>query len=90
MSQKTKTTTELSLTKEELQQKNEELEAARSAAEKAENARDIFLANMSHELRTPINTILGLNELILRLSDRGYREQNDGCCLCAEWITDRE
>ncbi len=64
MGQKTK----LSLTKEELQQKNEELEAARNAAEKAENARDIFLANMSHELRTPINTILGLNELILRES----------------------
>ncbi len=67
MSQETKKT-KLSLTQEELQQKNEELEAARSAVEKAENARDIFLANMSHELRTPINTILGLNELILRES----------------------
>ena len=54
------------MTKEELHQKNQELEAARNAVEKAENARDIFLANMSHELRTPINTILGLNELILR------------------------
>ena len=60
--------TELSMTREELQQKNEELQAARNAVEKAENARDIFLANMSHELRTPINTILGLNELILRES----------------------
>lgn len=60
--------TELSLTIEELRQKNKELEAARNAVEKAENARDIFLANMSHELRTPINTILGLNELILRES----------------------
>ena len=39
-----------------------------SAVEKAEGARDIFLANMSHELRTPINTILGLNELIIRES----------------------
>ncbi|MDE7198325.1 MAG: response regulator [Lachnospiraceae bacterium] len=72
MSQETKKTaakgTELSLAQETLQQKNEELEAARNAAEKAENARDIFLANMSHELRTPINTILGLNELILRES----------------------
>lgn len=72
MSQETKKTAakemELSSTQEELQQKNEELRAARSAAEKAENARDIFLANMSHELRTPINTILGLNELILRES----------------------
>lgn len=43
-----------------------ELKAAKSAAQKAEGARDIFLANMSHQLRTPINTMLGLNELILR------------------------
>ncbi|MCX4341311.1 MAG: ATP-binding protein [Lachnospiraceae bacterium] len=73
MGQETKKTTakkgtELSQAKEALQQKNEELEAAKSAVEKAEYARDIFLANMSHELRTPINTILGLNELILRES----------------------
>lgn len=58
----------LSKVQEQLQQKNVELEAAMNAAEKAEGARDIFLANMSHELRTPINTILGLNELILRES----------------------
>lgn len=58
----------LSQAKEQLQQKNEALVAAMNAAEKAEGARDIFLANMSHELRTPINTILGLNELILRES----------------------
>lgn len=51
--------------KKQLEQKNVELEEAINAAEKA---RDIFLANMSHELRTPINTILGLNELILRES----------------------
>lgn len=60
--------TELSQVKEALQQKEAELETAKSAAEKAEYARDIFLANMSHELRTPINTMLGLNELILRES----------------------
>lgn len=59
---------ELSAAEEVLQQKNVELETAKSAVEKAEKARDIFLANMSHELRTPINTILGLNELILRES----------------------
>ncbi len=38
------------------------------AMKQAEHTRDLFLANMSHELRTPINTILGLNELILRES----------------------
>ena len=73
MGQETKKTTankgtELSQAKEALQQRDVELETAKSAVEKAEKARDIFLANMSHELRTPINTILGLNELILRES----------------------
>lgn len=29
-------------------------------------SKDTFFANMSHELRTPINTIIGLNEMILR------------------------
>lgn len=61
--------------KKQLEQKNIELEEAISAAEKANGARDIFLANMSHELRTPINTILGLNELIIRESqDEAIKE----------------
>lgn len=61
--------------KKELEQKNVELEKAITAIEKAESARDVFLANMSHELRTPINTILGLNELILRESqDEAIKE----------------
>lgn len=61
--------------KEELERKNVELEKAINAARKADSARDIFLANMSHELRTPINTILGLNELIIRESqDEAIKE----------------
>lgn len=61
--------------KKQLEQKNIELEEAISAAKKAKGARDIFLANMSHELRTPINTILGLNELIIRESqDEAIKE----------------
>lgn len=61
--------------KKQLEQKNIELEEAISAAKKANGARDIFLANMSHELRTPINTILGLNELIIRESqDEAIKE----------------
>ncbi len=45
-------------------QKSEELEAV-------SRSKDDFFANMSHEIRTPINTIIGLNEMILReeLSD---------------------
>ncbi len=44
------------------------LEDARAEANKANNAKSIFLANMSHEIRTPINSILGMNEMILRES----------------------
>ena len=34
--------------------------------EKIAHSKDAFFANMSHEIRTPINTIIGLNEMILR------------------------
>ncbi len=35
-------------------------------AEQMNASQNAFFANMSHEIRTPINTILGLNEMILR------------------------
>lgn len=34
--------------------------------EKLSKSKDAFFTNMSHEIRTPINTIIGLNEMILR------------------------
>ncbi len=34
--------------------------------EQIARSKDTFFANMSHEIRTPINTIIGLNEMILR------------------------
>lgn len=34
--------------------------------EKVGKSKDAFFASMSHEIRTPINSIIGLNELILR------------------------
>lgn len=34
--------------------------------EQIARSKDAFFANMSHEIRTPINTIIGLNEMILR------------------------
>ena len=36
----------------------------------ANQAKSDFLANMSHEIRTPINAVLGMNEMILRESQR--------------------
>jgi PAS domain S-box-containing protein len=47
-----------------LQEKNIELESARSVAEKANLAKSDFLSSMSHELRSPLNAILGFAQLM--------------------------
>jgi len=47
-----------------LQEKNVELENARSVAEKANLAKSEFLSSMSHELRSPLNAILGFAQLM--------------------------
>jgi len=47
-----------------------ELEKAKQEAENANNAKSQFLARMSHEIRTPINAIFGMNEMIIRESEK--------------------
>ncbi len=48
---------------DELLQRQSELAIA------ANRAKSAFLSNMSHEIRTPINSILGMNEMVLRESE---------------------
>ena len=44
------------------------LEEEKENAEKASREKTAFLSNLSHEIRTPINSILGMDEVILRES----------------------
>ncbi len=58
---------------EDIADNNDQLMAKTLAAKKAQReaqeasqSKSSFLANMSHEIRTPINTIMGMDEMILR------------------------
>ena len=49
----------------------EEIRQARDEAERASTAKSRFLSNMSQQILTPINTIMGMNEMIMREDAKG-------------------
>ena len=48
------------------EEERKRVEEQNKEIEKISKSKNRFFANMSHEIRTPINTIIGLNEMILR------------------------
>lgn len=53
----------------EYAKKQKTVELQKEELIKAAQSKDRFFASMSHEIRTPINTIMGLNEMIIRDSE---------------------
>src|SRR5205814_2305522 len=57
--------------REKVHEQAASLDASRSEAEAAGQAKSSFLSRMSHELRTPLNAILGFGQLLEMAADGG-------------------
>jgi len=53
-----------------VKERTQEMQTAKSEAEKASQTKSEFLANMSHEIRTPMNAIINLSHLALNTSSK--------------------
>ena len=73
-------------TTDQLEIKNQEIEAARKRAEASEAFKSRFLANMSHEIRTPLHGISGFTELLL---DTSLNEKQHRWLTSIQYSTDR-
>ena len=56
---------------------NERVNSQKKEIEDLNRAQSKFFSSMSHEIRTPINSILGMNEVILRQEDASEEIRND-------------
>ncbi len=60
-----------------LREENKKAQEEARKFEELNKSRSRFFSNMSHEIRTPINSILGLNEIILRQEDASDEIRKD-------------